>query len=69
MVIFSKNSSGWGSYKYNKEEDALRIKVNPKKAAHQEWLRFGFKDLAGTSATAYLHWEKLMVPFKLELAK
>jgi hypothetical protein len=30
---------------------------------------FGFDDLAGTSATAYLHWEQLKVPFKIEVAK
>jgi hypothetical protein len=67
VVIFNTNSSGWGSYAYNKEEDALRITVTPKKAPHMEWLVFGFEDLAGTSATAYLHWEELKVPFKIEL--
>jgi hypothetical protein len=30
---------------------------------------FGFDDLAGTSATAYLHWEQLKVPFKIQAAK
>lgn len=68
-IMFSKNSSNWGSYAYNEEEDALRIKVTPVKAPHQEWLVYGFEDLAGTSATAFLHWEKLKVPFKVELAK
>lgn len=68
-IIFSKNSEGWGSFAYNKEEDALRVTVTPVEAPHKEWLMFGFKDLAGTSATACLHWEKLMVPFKIELPK
>lgn len=69
IIIFSKNNSAWGSFKYNQEEDALRITVTPVKAPHQEWLVFGFDDLAGTSATAYLHWEELKVPFKIELPK
>ncbi len=69
VVIFSKNNSLWGSYKYNEAEDALRIKVTPKEAPFKEWLAYGFDDLAGTSATAYLHWEKLMIPFKVEIAK
>ena len=69
VVIFNTNNAGWGSYAYNKEEDALRITVTPKKASHQEWLEFGFADLAGTSATAYLHWEELMVPFKIEVVQ
>jgi hypothetical protein len=29
---------------------------------------YGFDNLAGTSATAFLHWEKLKVPFKIETA-
>jgi len=66
IVIFSKRNSDWGSYSYDEKEDALRITVTPVAAPHQEWLIFGFDDLAGTSATAFLHWEKLKVPFKIE---
>jgi len=68
-IIFSKNNSAWGSFAYNQEEDALRIIVTPIKAPQQEWLMYGFEDLAGTSATAYLHWEQLKVPFKIKLAQ
>ena len=67
-IIFSKNNSLWGSYAYNQDEDALRVSVMPVAAPHQEWLTFGFKDLAGTEATAYLHWEKLLVPIKIQTA-
>jgi len=69
VIIFSKNNSAWGSFAYNQEEDALRVTVTPVKAPHQEWLIYGFDDLAGTSATAYLHWEQLKVPFKIKLAQ
>jgi hypothetical protein len=69
VIIFSKNNSAWGSFSYNQEEDALRVTVTPVEAPHQEWMMFGFDDLAGTSATAFLHWEKLRVPFKIELPK
>ncbi len=69
IIIFSKNNSAWGSYSYNQEEDALRITVTPAEALHQEWMMFGFDNLAGTSATAFLRWEKLKVPFKIELPK
>ncbi len=67
IVIFSKKNSDWGSYSYNEKEDALRVTVKPVKAAHEEWLTYGFVDLAGTTATAFLHWEKLKIPFKIEL--
>ena len=69
IIIFSKNHSDWGSFAYKEEEDALRVTVTPVKAPHQEWLAYGFDDLAGTSATAFLHWEQLKVPFKIALAR
>jgi hypothetical protein len=69
VVIFNKVAASWGSYSYDEAEDALRITVTPKEAPFQEWLSYGFEDLAGTSATAYLYWEKLKVPFKIELPK
>ena len=69
VIIFSKNNAAWGSFTYNQDEDALRVTVTPVKAAHEEWLMFGFDDLAGTSATAYLRWEQLKVPFKIQVAQ
>ncbi len=69
IIIFSKNDSAWGSFSYNKAEDALRITVTPVEAPHMEWLMYGFDDLAGTSATAYLWWDNLKVPFKIALPK
>jgi hypothetical protein len=67
VVIFSKKNDGWGSYNYDEKDDALRITVKTVEVPHEEWLTFGFDDLAGTSATAFLHWEKLKVPFKIEV--
>jgi hypothetical protein len=69
IIIFSQNNSAWGSFSYNEEEDALRITVTPVEAPHQEWLQYYFDNLAGTSSTAFLHWEKLKVPFKIELVE
>lgn len=69
IIIFSKNNAAWGSYSYLQEEDALRISVTPVKAPHMEWLTYGFDELAGTSATAFLRWDDLKVPFKIELPK
>jgi hypothetical protein len=69
IIIFSKNSSAWGSFSYKESEDALRITVTPVEAPHMEWLMYGFDDLAGTSATAYLWWDNLKVPFKIALPR
>ena len=67
-IIFSKNSSNWGSFTYDEKDDALRIKVASEKAPFQEWLEYGFDNLAPTAATAYLHWAELKVPFKIAVA-
>lgn len=67
IVIFSSNNSSWGSYSYNKDEDVLRITVSPVSAPHQEWLMYGFENLAGSSATCYLHWEKLKLPISIQV--
>ncbi len=67
-VIFSKNNSAWGSFSYKKEEDALRITATPEEAPHQEWLMYGFEELAGTSAIGYLWWEKLKAPFEIRVS-
>ncbi|NIS49150.1 MAG: DUF2911 domain-containing protein [candidate division Zixibacteria bacterium] len=64
-VIFSNNSTSWGSFFYDESEDALRVTVTPQEAEHQEWLRYGFEELSGNSAVAFLHWENLKVPFKI----
>ncbi len=69
IIIFSKNNSAWGSFSYNQAEDALRITVKPIEAPHMEWLMYGFDHLAGTSATAYLWWDNLKVPFEISLPK
>jgi len=69
VVIFNKVSEGWGSYDYDEAQDALRVTVTPVEAPFQEWLRFGFDDLAGTSAVAFLHWEKLKVPFTIAVSE
>jgi hypothetical protein len=66
-VIFSKNSSSWGSFYYDPKEDALRVKVKPKPLDKSvEWLTYGFTDETNTGATIALSWEKLMIPFKVE---
>src|SRR5471030_2871574 len=67
-LIFSKNSTSWGSFFYKPEEDALRVKVKPVPADKSvEWLKYEFADETPTSATVQLEWEKLIVPFKIEV--
>ncbi len=67
-VIFNNTNDVWG-LSFNAETVALEVTVTPVKVPHKEWLEYGFEDLAGTSATAYLHWEELKIPFKIQLAE
>jgi tetratricopeptide (TPR) repeat protein len=66
-IIFSKNTSSWGSYFYDESEDALRVEATPEKAPYHEWLSFEFIDRQPASATVALFWEELSVPFTIEV--
>ncbi|HEV7781880.1 MAG TPA: DUF2911 domain-containing protein [Chitinophagaceae bacterium] len=67
-VIFSKNSTSWGSYYYNEKEDALRVKVKPQVLDKTvEWLKYEFMNQNENSAVVAMQWEKLSVPFKIEV--
>lgn len=66
-LIFSNNTSSWGSYFYNENEDALRVKVKPVALPNSvERLKYEFLDQTDTKATVALLWEKQMIPFKVE---
>ena len=64
-VIFSKNSTSWGSYSYSQSEDALRVKVKPSKSEYNEWLTYEFTDRGTDHATVALKWEDLQVPIRI----
>lgn len=66
-VIFSKNSSAWGSFFYDESQDALRVKVKPAKHEYREWLTYEFTTRRPAEATAELQWEDLAVPFNMKV--
>jgi tetratricopeptide (TPR) repeat protein len=67
-LIFSKNTTSWGSFFYKPEEDALRVKVKPVATDKSiEWLKYEFMNETENSATVALLWERLMIPFKVEV--
>jgi len=69
IIIFSKNSTSWGSFSYNEAEDALRITVTPKKEDEvEEYLTFEFENPQPNSVSVELVWEKLSVPFTVTVA-
>ena len=64
-IIFSRNSTSWGSFTYDQTEDALRVNVKPKPAEMHNALTFEFNELQPDSAMVELLWEKLSIPFKV----
>ena len=67
-LIFSKNYSSWGSFYYNPKEDVLQVKVKPVALDKSvERLKYEFSDQTENTATVSLEWEKLMIPFKVEV--
>lgn len=64
-IIFSKNSTSWGSFTYNQAEDALRVQVKPQSAELHEALTYDFDQLKPDAAVVTLRWEKIAVPFKV----
>jgi len=67
-ILFSKNSTSWGSFFYDPKEDALKVKVKPVSLDSKvERLKYEFSDEKENSATVALEWEKLSIPFKVEV--
>ncbi len=66
-IIFSNNSSSWGSYFYEESEDALRVNVSAKAIPHQEWLSYSFDNITASSTELTLRWEKIAVPVTMKV--
>ena len=64
-VIFSNNSTAWGSFFYEPLEDALRVDVQTSEIPFIELLTYDFINVDGTTTTAVLKWEKKQIPFKI----
>jgi hypothetical protein len=66
-IVFSKNSTSWGSFFYDPKEDALRVTTKPAKSDYHEWLTYEFTDRQPDKTTAALKWEDLQVPFTISV--
>jgi hypothetical protein len=66
-VIFSKTATAWGSFSYDPKEDALRVAVKPQASEFHEALTYDFDDPKPNAATIVMRWDKIAVPFKVEV--
>ena len=66
-VIFSKAATAWGSFTYDQKEDAQRVTVKPQTSEFHEALTYDFDDPKPNAATVTMRWDKVAVPFKVEV--
>jgi hypothetical protein len=67
-IIFNKDDGQWGSFAYDEKKDVLRVKAKPETVAeNQEWLMFGIDPVTESSARVNIRWERLRVPFTVEV--
>ena len=67
-VIFNKTADQWGSFRYDAKQDALRVKVKPSWLQNsQEQLSYDIPLMSANSAQVVLRWEKIAVPFTIEV--
>ena len=67
-IVFNGNANQWGSFNYNPANDTLRVKTKAVPAAeNQEWLAYSIEPTADNAARVNIRWEKLTVPFTVEV--
>lgn len=68
-IVFNGTANQWGSFNYNPANDTLRVKAKPQTMGDsQEWLAFTIDPEKDNSATVNIRWEKVRVPFTVEVA-
>ena len=68
ILIFSRKTDAWGSFFYDDKDDVLRVKVKPRPIQNSvELLKYEFETQTPNSAVITLSWEKLSIPFKVEV--
>lgn len=67
-IVFNSTANQWGSFNYDPAKDTLRIKAKPQWVnENQEWLQFSIDPVADNSARVNIRWEKINVPFTVEV--
>jgi hypothetical protein len=67
-VVFNSNPRAWGNFFYDPREDLLRVPVKTRDlSCAVEWLSYQFHALSDSVAELSMSWEKLEVPFRIEV--
>jgi len=67
-IIFNNDPGQWGAFNYDEKKDALRVKTKARWVNdNQEWLSFTFDPITADSAQVNIRWEKVSVPFTVQV--
>jgi hypothetical protein len=67
-IIINGDPGQWGSFDYDSKKDVLRVKTKAETASdNQEWLSYTIEPVNESSARVNLRWERLRVPFTVEV--
>jgi hypothetical protein len=67
-IVFNGTANQWGSFNYDPAKDTLRVKVKPQWVNdNHEWLEYSFPVVTPNSAQVLIRWEKVAVPFTVEV--
>lgn len=67
-IVFNSVANQWGSFSYDATKDALRVKSKPVASIEsQEWMAIDLSPATANTATATISWEKVRVPFTVEV--
>lgn len=67
-IIFNSVANQWGSFNYDPTKDTLRVKAKPEWVNdNKEWLEYSFDPVDESSARVNIRWERLRVPFTVEV--
>ncbi|MEQ9290308.1 MAG: DUF2911 domain-containing protein [Cyclobacteriaceae bacterium] len=66
-IIFSDNTSSWGSFYYDEKEDALRVDVKTVATEPTEVLTYDMVDMGNDFGVLALSWEKKRIPFRISV--
>jgi Protein of unknown function (DUF2911) len=68
VLIFNTQTEAWGSFYYDEKYDVLRVNIKPVVLEKSvEYLKYEFIEHKEKSCTVAMQWEKLSVPFEVDV--
>lgn len=67
QIVLSKYYHSWSQTYPTEQETVLKVSVTPKEIPFKKWLSYDFVERDGQYVIAMLEWEKIGVPFKIEI--